>query len=199
VTYRKIRVEDKVAAVKRVLWGESVSSVATAMGVCRNSLAVWVRNADSAMRSTLGARKQTGRRKARGDNVRLRKLKAKIAQQEQTIKAVCHYLKISIEGPVPSPCARCGCARYYKNGFFMIDIAHLLGKSLHGKERKIPVQKFVCVNCEKSTRLDGPAALFHWATSDYGVEREKSRRVKKRNGRKKNLTRPAIMMRMMTK
>ena len=100
MTYRKIRVEDKIEAVKRVLWGESVSSVATAMGVGRNSLAVWVRNADAAMRSILG-RKQAEKRRATSGGAQLKRLKAKIAQQDKIIKTVCNYLKMCIEGPAP--------------------------------------------------------------------------------------------------
>ncbi len=196
MTYRKIRVEDKIEAVKRVLWGESVSSVATAMGVGRNSLAVWVRNADAAMRSILG-RKQAEKRRATSGGAQLKRLKAKIAQQDKIIKTVCNYLKMSIEGPAPSRCSKCGCSRFYKNGFFMMDIAHLLGKSFYSRERKIPVQKFVCVNCEKSARLDGPAALFHWAAGNVRPEMESGGHGQKKDGCKKNRTHPAIVMRMM--
>lgn len=199
MTYRKIKLEDKIEAVKRVLWGESVSSVAAAMGVGRNSLAVWVRNADTAMRSILGGRKQGGKRSAMSDGAQLKRLKAKITRQEKAIKKICNYLKTAIEGPLPSRCARCGCSRFYKNGFFMLDIAHLLGRSFHGRGRKIPVQKFVCVNCEKSTRLEAPAALFHWATSNDGPRGEDSRHGGKIDGRKKGYMPPAIMMRMMLK
>lgn len=196
MTYRKIRTEDKIEAVKRVLWGESVSSVATAMGVGRNSLAVWVRNADAAMRSILG-RKQAGVRRTRSDGARLKRLRAKIAQQEKTIKTVCHYLKMSVEGPVPSRCVKCGCARFYKNGFFMMEIAHLIRESFHGGAHKVPVQKFVCVNCEKSARLGGAAALFHWASGGNRPEMENGGHGRKKGGYKKSRTRPAIMMRMM--
>jgi transposase len=196
MTYRKIKVEDKIQAVKRVFWGEGVSSVAADMGVGRNSLAVWVRKADTAMRSILG-RKQAGKRRATSDGAQLKRLRAKIARQEKTIKTVCHYLKMSLEGPVPSRCLKCGCARFYKNGFFMIGIAHLLGECFYGGGRKIPVQKFVCVNCGKSTRLRGSAALFHWATSNNRLEMGELGHGRRKSGRKQGRTRPAIMMRMM--
>lgn len=196
MTYRKIRLEDKIEAVKRVFWGESVSSVATDMGVGRNSLAIWARSADAAVRSILG-RKQAGKRRAASGGARLKRLRARIAQQQKIIKTMCKYLRMSIEGPIPSQCAKCGCSRFYKNGFFMMDVAHLLGKSLHGRGRKIPVQKFVCVNCTKSTRLDVPAALFHWAAGNVRPRMESGRRGRNRAGSRKNSTHPAdIMMRI---
>jgi hypothetical protein len=150
------------------------------------------------MRSIL-ERKQPSKRKTVRNGLQVKRLKARLTQQAEIIKTVCHYLKMSVEGPLPSRCVNCGCTRFYKNGFFKIGIANLLGECFHNSERKVPVQKFVCVNCDKSARLEGPAALFHWAVSNSGLEMGNSGRGRKKGGRKKDRTRPEIMIRAMLK
>ena len=179
--YRKIRVEAKVEAVTRVFRGERVTAVSDAMGINRNSLAMWVWRAHNSMRSGM-ERKNAGRdgRVVNGA-AQLNRLREKIARQEKTIQTVRDYLRVALEGPVPSRCVKCGCARFYRNGFCMMSMEHLLGVSLNSANRRIPVQKFTCVSCGSGARLEGPAALYHWVTGSHRSKRGKSRYTGEKN------------------
>jgi hypothetical protein len=172
--YRKIRVEAKVEAVTRVFRGERVTAVADAMGISRNSLAMWVWRAHTSMRSSI-ERKNAGRdgRVVNGA-AQLKKLREKIARREKTIQTMRGYLRVFQEGPVPARCAKCGCARFYRNGLYMMRMEHLLGVRINGANGKIPVQKFTCVSCGSGARLEGPAALYHWVTGSHRSESGKN-------------------------
>jgi len=179
--YRKIMVEAKVEAVTRVFRGERVTAVADAMGIDRNSLAMWVWRAHSSMRSSI-ERKKAGRNgRVVSGAAQLKKLREKIARREKTIQTMRDYLRVSLEGPVPARCAKCGCARFYRNGFCMMSMEHLLGVRLNSANRRIPVQKFTCVSCGAGARLEGPAALYHWVTASKGSKRGTSRRAVEKN------------------
>jgi predicted nucleic-acid-binding Zn-ribbon protein len=119
-------------------------------------------------------RKKVERRKVvvRGE-AKFRKLQEKVERQEKTIGAMRESLRTSEEGPVPEKCPVCGCTRFYRNGLVMMELERLLGVRLNGANRKIPVQKFICVNCGKGTHLEGPAALYHWVTGKGGQSRRK--------------------------
>jgi len=184
--YRNIKIGAKVKAVKRVFTGERMNAVADAMGIDRNSLAMWVRRVYRSVRSSL-ERKNAGRN---GNVVtcaaQLNKLRRKIARREQTINAMRGCLRVSQDGPVPERCVKCGCTRFYRNGFCMVGMEHFLGVRLNSKNGKIPVQKFTCVSCGNSAHLEGPAALYHWVTAHHGSKRGKSRRAVKRDSSVRN-------------
>ncbi|MEJ2746194.1 MAG: hypothetical protein P8123_11005 [bacterium] len=177
MAFRRIAVETKVEAVKRVLRGEHVTSVADALSIDRNSLAIWVRRVLDSMRSSFQRKKVERKRVVVRSEAKFRKLQEKIERQGKTIDAMRNSLRVSEEGPTPEKCPACGCARFYKNGLIMMELERLLGVRLNGANRKIPVQKFICVNCGKGTHLDGPAALYHWVTG--GGERSKGKRASK--------------------
>ena len=171
MSYRKIAVDKKAEAVKRVLRGEMTTAVAADLGIDRNSLSLWVRRALDALRSNL-ERKKREKKHARewstSNNVALvSRLREKITRQERAIAEMHDSLRLSVEAPVPERCPACGCVRFYKNGMGKVYLERLLGKRLNGANQIIPVQKFVCVNCGGSTHLDGPPALFHWVTESY--------------------------------
>jgi len=179
--YRKIMAEAKVEALTRVFRGERVTAVADAMGIDRNSLAMWVWRARSSMRSDL-ERKRAGRdgRVVHGA-AQLNKLREKVARREKTIQTMRDHLRASLEGPVPARCAKCGRARFYRNGFCMMSMEDLLGVRLNSANRRIPVQKFTCVSCGAGAHLEGPAALYHWVTGSQGSQMGKSRHAGERN------------------
>ena len=64
MSYRKIAVDKKAEAVKRVLRGEMATAVAADLGIDRNSLALWGRRALEAVRSNL-ERKRREKKPAR--------------------------------------------------------------------------------------------------------------------------------------
>jgi transposase-like protein len=176
MAYRKIAMDKKAEAVKRVFRGEMVTAVAEDMGIDRNSLSSWVRRALNAIHSNLERKKREkkpGRERTRSGSVaQLTKLKEKIARQEKKIAEMRDSLRSSVEAPVPERCRACGCMRFYKGGIGRMHLERLLGKKISGANQIIPVQKFTCANCGSSTHLDGPPALFHWVTESYrGVER----------------------------
>ena len=168
MAFRRIDVETKVEAVKRVLRGEHVTSVADAMSIDRNSLAMWVRKVLDSMRSSFQRKKEARKKIVMHGEAKFRRLQEKLDRQEKTIGALRESLRRSEEGPVPEKCPTCGCAKFYRNGLIMMDLEHLLGARLNGANRKIPVQKFICVNCGKSAHLEGPAALYHWVMGGDG-------------------------------
>jgi len=172
--YRKIRVEAKVEAVTRVFRGERVTAVSDAMGINRNSLAMWVWRAHNSMRSGM-ERKNAGRdgRVVNGA-AQLKKLGEKIARREKTIQTMRDHLRVFQEGPVPARCVTCGCARFHRNGFCMMRMDHLLGVRINSANGKIPVQNFTCVSCGNGARLEGPAAFYHWVTGSHGSKSGKS-------------------------
>jgi len=191
--YRKIRVEAKVEAITRVFRGERVTAVAAAMGIDRNSLAMWVWRAHNSIRSNL-ERKRAGRNgRVVNGAAQLNKLREKIARQEKSIKTMRDYLRVSMEGPVPARCVKCGCTRFYKNGFFTMGMEHLLGVRLNRANRKIPVQKFICVNCGIGTHLEGATALYHWVTGSNRSKRGKSGRAEEKNSSKRSRTKRRAM------
>lgn len=170
MAFRRIAVETKVEAVRRVLRGEHVTTVSAEMSIDRNSLAIWVRRVLDSMRSSVDRKKVERKKVVVRSEARFRKLKDRVERQDKTIDTMRESLRALEEGPVPEKCPACGCARFYKNGLIMMDLERLLGTKLNGSNRKIPVQKFICVNCGKGTHLEGPAALYHWVTG--GDERE---------------------------
>ncbi len=179
MTYRKIDLAAKVKAVRRVLGGERMNAVANAMGINRNSLALWVWRVHRSMRLSL-ERKNSGGNGNNGNNMvtvamQLNKLKEKMARREKTINAMRNRLRMFKEGPAPTYCVKCGCTRFYKNGFCMVGMEHLIGVKRGKENGKIPVQKFTCVNCGNGAHLDGPVALYHWVTALHGAKKEKSR------------------------
>lgn len=173
MAFRRIAVETKVEAVRRVLRGEHVTTVASELSIDRNSLAIWVRRALDLMRLSLQRKKVERKMVAAPGETKFRKLKEKIERQEKTIETMRESLRTSEEGPTPEKCPACGCVRFYKNGLIMMDLERLLGVKLNGANRKIPVQKFICVNCGKGMHLEGPAALYHWVTGGDGRGRGK--------------------------
>ncbi|MDD5556216.1 MAG: hypothetical protein PHN82_03085 [bacterium] len=89
-------------------------------------------------------------------------LRAIIAEQRRTIRRLEAALKKQPGEPVPARCARCGCEKLYKNGMTSIHLKRILNIDRNGFEYRIPVQKFVCVNCGAGAHLKGPPALYHW-------------------------------------
>ena len=168
MAFRRIDVETKVEAVRRVLRGEHVTSVAEAMSIDRNSLAIWVRRVVDSMRSSFQRKRDDRRRAVTHGEAKFRKLQDKLGRQGKAIDTLKESLRKSEEGPIPEKCPACGCARFYRNGLIIMELEHLLGTRLNGANRKIPVQKFICVNCGKGTHLEGPAALYHWVMGGGG-------------------------------
>jgi hypothetical protein len=171
MSYRKIAVDKKAEAVKRVLRGEMATAVAADLGIDRNSLAIWVRRATEAISLNLGRKKRERKPAREGTKscsaAQLARLKEKIARQEKKIAEMRDSLRSSVEAPMPERCPACGCLRFYRNGIGKVYMERLLGKKSSGANQAIPVQKFICVNCGGSTHLEGPPALFHWVTESY--------------------------------
>jgi hypothetical protein len=168
--YRKLMAEAKIEALTRVLRGERVTAVADAMGVSRNSLAVWMWRAYGSMRSNLGRKKSGSSRRAASAAAQLDKLRERIARREKTIEAMRDQLRAALEGPVPGRCVKCGCERFNRNGFCMMSMEQLLGVRLNSANGKIPVQKFTCMGCGNGARLEGAAALYHWVNAGLKPE-----------------------------
>lgn len=165
MAYRKIEVGTKNDAVIRVLRGERLTDVAREMGVNRNSVSLWIHRAMQAIKRDLKSNRKPLSRKRNKQAEKLQKLKDLVHKKEMTIKRLQASLKTSQGEPRPSRCSRCGCERFYKNGLVRLQLENLLKIMRNGTARKIPVQKFVCVNCGHATHLEGPTALYYWAVS----------------------------------
>jgi len=168
MAYRKIGIDTKLQAVMRVFRGDRVTAVAREMSLDRNSLASWMWRATKAVRANL-EKKKTGA--DLNDMKRaglLKGLRNRIVRQRASIKELQHSVNRLREGPSPVRCPACGCTRFYRNGSVMMELGNLMGLKMNGANRKIPVQKFSCVNCGKGVHLQGPPSLYHWVT---GVEK----------------------------
>ncbi len=163
--YRKIEVDTKVAAVERVLRGEKLSYVVREMGLDRNSLSSWVRRALFSIRQGLSERRNGPAPRQVTAMVSVRAPGAPSGSAGRIEEKPERPAKAPAEGPAPERCIRCGCGRFYRNGYSMMDLGNILGVSLSNSNRKIPVQKFTCVNCGKNARLEGRRALYHWVAS----------------------------------
>lgn len=167
--YRKIEVDTKVAAVERVLRGEKLSHVVREMGLDRNSLSSWVRRALFSIRQGLSERRNGPAPRQVTAMVSVRAPGAPSGSAGRIEEKPERAAKAPADGPAPERCIRCGCGRFYRNGYSMMDLGNILGVSLNNSNRKIPVQKFTCVNCGKSARLEGRRALYHWVVSGKNV------------------------------
>lgn len=172
MAYRKIDVDTKLNAVTRVLRGERAAAVARGMGLDRNSLSLWLKRAAGAIRRDLGEGAAHG---GRGASRAIQKLRGRDARQRRLIRKLSESLRRMKEGPMPVRCERCGCARFYRNGFVLMDLENILGGRLNGANRKVPVQKYSCVNCGGGVHLRGHLALYHWVAGSRGEGRRRPR------------------------
>ena len=165
MSYRKISAGTKMEAVIRAFRGESVTAVASEIGVTRNSVARWIHKAKEAMRKCLelNGENRNGQKQCLPDESwELQKLKKVVREQRKETKRLRASAGKRSEEPRPGKCPRCECERFYKKGFVKVRLRTLLKTWRNGPHDKVPVQMFVCVNCGYATHLEGPGALYHW-------------------------------------
>jgi len=183
MSYRKIGGDTKMEAVIRVLRGERLTAVADEMRINRNSLSSWLCRFNEVMKKSFKSRKRRGAGQQGELLGELKMMKDLVARQQDTIERLRDSTERGQEGPRPEKCVKCGCERFYRKGFIQLQLGTLLNMQRNGLQDKIPVQKFVCVNCGHATHLKGPVALYHWVISKVKLSSEGDRSVGKRETR----------------
>ena len=166
MSYRKIGGDTKMEAVIRVLRGERLTAVADEMGINRNSLSSWLCRFNGVMKKSFKARKRRGAGQQGELLDELKIMKDLVARQQNTIERLRDSTERGREGPRPERCMKCGCERFYRNGFVKLQLGNLLKLRRNGFIDKVPVQMFSCVNCGYNTHLEGPVALYDWVINN---------------------------------
>lgn len=167
MVYRKIDSATKIQAVTRVLGGESIASASGDLGVDRDSLSLWLRKTMNALNKIFEKARTAPPHARRDRNERVRNLRENAAAHRKAFALLKEEMRKLARGPIPDTCPRCGCEKWYRNGFVYARLGSLLGSRVPVRnEMKIPVQRFCCAQCAYSEHLRGPRAFYHWVAKE---------------------------------
>jgi len=162
---RKVKPRVATEEIRRLLGEEPISPASERADTDKAYLSEWMGRAEEAILKHLELHEIQQAEQQKWYSSEIAKLRKIVNDQSRTAK----FLRVLVGKkklePRPEKCPRCSCVKFYKKGFINLRISTLLNIKANDMNGKIPVQKFVCVNCGYVTHLEGPSALYYWVTA----------------------------------